>query len=100
MDNDVTRISTFRDGTISINAIKSKNCTFYTMNFKATVAILAISAGIDISTHTNMVTDFEAANTWTHLFHNSNNLMPSMHMKRLWKHEFEEVGKKKKKKKE
>ena len=75
MDNDVARISTLCNGTISVNAIKSENQSLFTTNFFLVIAILTFSARINISAYTNMVTNLEVADTGSDFLYNSSNLM-------------------------
>lgn len=75
MDNNIARISSFCDATIHIYAIKSENCSFHTINFFPVITILTISAWVNISAYSNMITRLEVANIGTDLFYNSNNLM-------------------------
>lgn len=75
MDNNVTGVSSFCNCTIRINSIESVNWTLYAVNFKSLITILTISAWVDISSHSNMVANFEAMTIWTYLFYNTCNLM-------------------------
>ena len=75
MDYNVTGISSFGNATIRVHSIKGVNWSFYTMNFLSIITILTTSAWVDIGTHSNMVTNFEAVNIGTNLFHDSCYLM-------------------------
>lgn len=75
MDDNVRRISTPRDRTISVNSIKGVNGSFFATNFIPAIAVLTFSARINISAYSNMVTNLEVADTGTNFLYNSSNLM-------------------------
>lgn len=75
MDYNEGRISSLSDGTIHIYTIKCVDWSFGAMNFYSTITILTLSARIHISSNPNVVTNFEAIHTGSHLPHNPNNLM-------------------------
>lgn len=80
MNNNEARVTSFRDTTISIDSIECKDRSFGTTNLHPFITILAISTWIDISSHSDMITNFKTRNIWPNLFHYPNNLM-ALHKK-------------------
>lgn len=75
MDKNKRGIASFGYGTISINMIESINWGLFAMVFKAFIAVVAISARVDVSADSNMVAHFETRNGGTNCFDNPDNLM-------------------------
>lgn len=75
MNNNVTRVASFSNRAIMINAIESKN-SFRTINFLSFITIFTLPAGVNIRSNTNMVSNFESLNIRPNLSHYSSNLMP------------------------
>lgn len=76
MNYNESRISTLCDCTIHINRAKSTDDSLRAVDIHVHVTVLTISTRIDQSTHSNMISNLEALSIGTHLFNDSDNLMP------------------------